>query len=145
MEMIIDCPGDRLRYARGPFEIVQGGAFHGARSAEMHQQRSLPARTNSGNVVQRGGREAFRPLLPVCADRESMRFVPEALQVEEQGRVRRQGQFSPAGHMEGLSSRVAVRSLRYCDDRDVVDSRFLHHLAGGRELPFASIDDNELG
>ncbi len=96
----------------------------------MHQQRPLPVRANAGDLVEGRSRQALRPLRTMRADSETVRFVAKALQVEQQRRVRLQGNLAAARKMEDLAALATVmRALCNTDDRDVVDPGIFQHLA----------------
>src|SRR5687768_6721298 len=101
--MVVNAAGHRLRDSRRLLQILERGTLDRAGGAEMHQQSALAAGADAGDVVERVGGESLRPFLAMGADREAVRLVAQPLEIEEQRRVGRQGDFAAAGQMEYLA------------------------------------------
>ncbi len=76
------------------FEVFEAGAFYGAGCAEVEEEGLFAGRANAGDIVQRAGGERLAALFAVGADGEAVGFVAQALEVEEDGAVWRQGEFA---------------------------------------------------
>ena len=66
-------------------QVGQAGPGHGAGGTEVLQQGALPARTDTGDLVQRIGADGGAALLAMAADDKTVRFVAQPLQVIENG------------------------------------------------------------
>src|SRR3546814_4937830 len=75
---IVDLLRDRHADAGRALEVVEAGAAHGARGAEMHQQRLFARRADAGNLVERAGADRPGALRPVRADREAVDQIGRA-------------------------------------------------------------------
>ena len=92
----------------------------------MHQQRLFTRRADAGDLVQRAGADRLGALFAVGADREAVRFVAQALDVEQDGGVDGQRQLAAVGKVEDLASLAAmVRALGDADQRHVLDAQIL--------------------
>src|SRR3546814_18124616 len=89
---IVDLLRDRHADAGRALEVVEAGAAHGARGAEMHQQRLFARRADAGNLVARDGADRPGALHPVSADREALARVAHPLEVQTDRYGVRQGQ-----------------------------------------------------
>src|SRR6478752_1468691 len=100
MKIVVDLARGRSANSRRLFEVFEWCFLDRPRRSEMHQQRALARGSDPGNVVKRRGGQALRPLLPVLSDCESVSFVTQALEIEQQSRVGGHRQFAPAGQVE---------------------------------------------
>ena len=126
MEIIVELARHRPADPGRLFEIVERRALDRARRAEMHQQRALAVRADAGDLVERRGGQALRPLRAVRADRKAVRFVAQALEIEQQRRIRRQA--SSRARREG-------GRLRGPRDRDAGPWRRRRPARRGRRRP----------
>src|SRR5689334_14314102 len=145
MEVIVELARHRLADPRRLLEVIECGALHRPRRPKMHEERALTVRTDAWDFIQGRSRQAFRPLSPMRADRESVSFVAQALEIEQQSRVRRQRNLPATREMKHLPPLAAmVRSLGDTNDRHVVDPRILHYLADCRQLTLAAVDQEQV-
>ena len=96
MEVIVELAGHQLADPGRLLEILERSALHCPGRAEVHQQRPLAVWADAGDLVERRGRQALRPLGPVGTDGEAVRLVAKPLDVEEQGRIRRERDLAAA-------------------------------------------------
>src|SRR5438874_8314564 len=80
------------------------------------------------------------------ADRKSMSFIAQALEIKQQSRIGWQRYLASAREMKDLAPLAAMmRTLGDAHDRDVVDTRVLQHLADRRKLALAAVDQQQFG
>src|SRR5262249_29803796 len=121
-----------------------GGAFDRLERPEVAQERPLAGRADARNLLQAGFANVAFPALPVRADREAMRLVPQPLdEIEHRvSRLEQEG-LAPA-HEEGLAPGVALRTLGDGDKRQIAKPELLERLAGGVELAEPAVDQHQV-
>ena len=134
VEMIINLFRDGSTNADNPLQLAEAGTGDCSRRAEMVQQCSLAPRPDPGDVIKRRAAERLGPLCTVRADRKSVRLVAEALQKVEYGIPRVEREWRSPRQKETLAPSVAVRSLGYRGDRDIVYAEFIENALCGVEL-----------
>src|SRR6188768_1226886 len=100
MEIVVELPRHRLADAGRALQVLKRRALDRAGSSEMHEQCSLAVGPDAGDVVETGGRQTLGAFLPMRTDCKAVGFVAKPLDVEQQGRARRQGHLSPAGQVK---------------------------------------------
>src|SRR5947209_9792162 len=145
VKIIVELARHRPADARCLLEVVECGALHCARRAEMHQERTFAAWPDAGNLIERRGGQTLGSLGAVRPDREAVCLVAQTLEVELYRRIGRKGDLAAARQMKDFSPLpTVVRTLANAEDGKAVHAHFLHHVTDGRELPLTAIDQDEV-
>jgi len=111
----------------------------------MAQQRAFAGGADAVDRVERVFADGLCAPGAMAADRETMRFVAQALQIEKRRVVRFQHEGRAAWDVEILAPRVAVRSFRDRSDGHVDDARRLERIERRGELPRPAVDQHQVG
>jgi hypothetical protein len=112
MKMGIHAPGDFVADAGRCFKVGKSCLFDPARGAKMMQERTLPGRADARYFVELALGELAAATRAMCGDRETMRLVPQALQIIKHGITRRKLKGGSSEHVKPFPPGIPVRPLR---------------------------------
>src|SRR5437764_12803376 len=93
------------------FQIGDGGTLDCLQRAEVPQQRALTHRTDAGDFLQAGFADVLLALLPMRADRETMRLIAQPLDEIQHPIARPDPGWRAPRHEESLAPGIALRAF----------------------------------
>src|SRR5215208_572239 len=113
--------------------------------SKCHKQGFFAPGPDARNFVERINANRFRTPRAVGADSKTVSFIPEPLDIVQDGIAGIEHEGLLAGDIEMLPAGVAVQSLCYAGDRKPVQAQILQNGPDCRYLPLAAIDQDQIG
>src|SRR5712692_1763973 len=144
MELPVDLFGELAADALDLRQVLDARADHALQPAEPRQQLPAALDADSGDALQGGSRAAPGAARTVAGDGEAVRLVADSLDQVQAGMVGRKPHRALADP-QLLETRLSLRPLGDADQRDVGEARLRERLFRRAHLPFASVDEDQVG
>src|ERR1700754_4233982 len=120
-------------------EIGDRGALDLLQRSERHEQCALARRADAGDLLQACLADVLLAQLAVRPDHEAMRLIAQPLDEVEHGIARLELDRLAIRHEQGFASRVALRALGDCHQRNLRQAKRGENLAHRVELAAAAV------
>src|SRR3989449_6329625 len=144
MELLVDFFRELAADALDLGQVLDARADHALQPAEPRQQLPAALDADPGDALQGGSRAAPGAARAVAGDGEAVRLVADPL-YQVQARVVGRKPHRALADPQLLQARLSLRPLGDADQRDVGEAGLRQRLFRRAHLPFAAVDEDQVG
>src|SRR5687768_2085523 len=134
-------PADAVHF----FEVGDACATYRFCRSECHKQGFFAPRANAWNFVERIDANRFRAPGAMRSNGKTMGFIPEPLDIVQDGIAGIEHEGRLARNIEMLPAGITVQPLGDADDGEAMKAQILEHGPNRRDLALAAVDQYEVG